>query len=177
MFKVVLAQRLIGHNRHGIGQIKTARPLDHRDADAAVIDPFQQVFRQAARFPAEDEKHVLRIGDLRIAFRRFRAGIKERRIRIGREHLAKVFVDMHPDQRPVIQPRAFQIFILQAVSQRLDQMQFAPRRRARARNVAGILRDFRLNQYDMNHRFHPYFFLPPYCIAIRAKAQGAQNRA
>ncbi len=66
---------------------------------------------------------------------------------------------VHLHQRPVIQPRALQIFILQAVPQRLDQVQLAPRRRAGARYVAGILRNFRLDQHDMNHRFHPRCFL------------------
>ena len=52
---------------------------------------------------------------------------------------------------PVIEPRALYLLFGNIEPERAHEMQFAPRHRAGARNVARVLRDFRLDQYDMKH--------------------------
>ena len=75
---------------------------------------------------------------------------------------------------PVIQPSALEILVFQAIAQRLNQMQLAARRRTGSGNIAGILRNLRLNQDDMKHvSFIPFLFLF-HCISVFRFAQAVK---
>ena len=53
---------------------------------------------------------------------------------------------------PVIETRPFHIFVIQRKTERFDQMERCPDGGAGSRNVAGILWNFRLVEYDVeNH--------------------------
>ena len=79
---------------------------------------------------------------------------------------------------PVIQPRALEISIGNLKSQGLDQMQNRAGRRAGARDVPGILRDFGMNEYDIHIASPNTFFFHKNCPtpALRmVRRDGASN--
>ena len=147
----LLSQCLVEHNGYGVGQVQAARALDHRDADAAVVDLLQQVFRQAARLAAKDEKITILIRRLVIAARRLCARKVHPRIRMLAEKFAEVWVSVVGHQIPIVQPGALQVFVAQRKAQRLNQMQRCACRGAGARDIARVLRDFRVEQHDVHH--------------------------
>ena len=72
---------------------------------------------------------------------------------------------------PVIKSGALEVLIAQRIAQRLDQMQHGAGCGAAARDVAGILRDFGVDQYDIERQSGS----PPvcfYCTIRPASAQG-----
>ena len=52
---------------------------------------------------------------------------------------------------PVVQTCAFHALVVEREAERLDQMQHAAGRRAGAGDIAGILRNLRLDQNDIDH--------------------------
>ena len=80
---------------------------------------------------------------------------------VPREILRKRSVTPDIQQMPVIESGAFQLCIVNLKTHRFHQMQAAPRHCAGSRDIAGILRDFRLDQYDIQHDIAmPYHRLP-----------------
>ena len=57
---------------------------------------------------------------------------------------------------------ALELLVINGKTERLDQMQNGSGHRTRARNVAGILRDLRLDQYNMKHKTPLYSYYFPY---------------
>jgi hypothetical protein len=57
---------------------------------------------------------------------------------------------------PVVQTRTLEFPIVDAKTERLDQMQLTTRRGAQPRNVSGVRRNFRLDQCDMQRYVGAY---------------------
>src|SRR5437764_14418121 len=54
------------------------------------------------------------------------------------------------DLPPVIHPRAFELLAVEFEAERFNEVQLRPRRRAEARHVACVRRNFRFNQDDVH---------------------------
>lgn len=63
---------------------------------------------------------------------------------------------------PVIQTGTFELLVVNGETERLNQMQNCSGDCACTRNVAGILRDLRLDQYNMKHKTPLYSYYFPY---------------
>ena len=68
---------------------------------------------------------------------------------LGAEELIQVVPHVKVHQVPVVQPRPLHRFFTDVKAQRLDQMEPCPRGGAGPGDVAGILRDLRLYQDDI----------------------------
>src|ERR1700679_2487750 len=62
-------------------------------------------------------------------------------------------MNFHGCKVVIIEAGPLQALVIQAKSQRLDQMQSGAGVRAQANDVAGITRNLRLEQHDMKHEF------------------------
>ena len=115
-----------------------------------VIDLFQQIFRQAAGFLPEYQKIVRVIGDLCIASRSLGAGVVHMRAGMLLKKVLKVIINRQVHHMPIIQPGTLHIFIIQRKAQRANQMKLCTRSRAGTGDIARILWNFRIYQYNIH---------------------------
>ena len=72
--------------------------------------------------------------------------------------IVKIFVIGNVEQVPVVQTGAFELAVVDFKSQRFHQMQRSACGGAGTRDVAGVLRNLRLDQYDIQQSDHPADF-------------------
>ena len=150
--KRVLPQPLVHGDGDAVGEIERTRRLAHGNAHAFLGVLYEQFLVEPARLFAEYEviplaKFRLRIGAARLRREKVKAGV----LRAGGEERLGVLVHDDADQMPIIQPRAAEIFIGNFKAQGLYKVERAARRRAGARDIARILRDFGFYENDMKH--------------------------
>ena len=144
-----LAQDFIGTDGDGIGEIETACLADHRQPDAAVGVGIEQQFRQTDGFLAEDEVAVVGIGYIGIGVLCLCGKIVKLSARVLLKKIVERGILGDVEQIPVIQPGTFELFVVDLKAHRFDQVQTGAGSGAGAGDVAGILGNLRLHQYDI----------------------------
>ncbi len=150
--EVLLPPGLVNHHRHGVGEVEAAVARDQRQAQAVTfLDAGQNVRRQAARFGTEDEgvaREKVGAGVTAIGL-----GRQREQPRIAQRGAAGSPVRMHRDagHRGVVQPGAAQLRVREVEAERFHQMQAATGIGAQADRVAGVGRDFRGDEDDVEH--------------------------
>ena len=138
-------------NRRRRGQVQAANlRIRHGNGQAGLGICRQQRFRQALGFASKDQKISGRKASLRVGPRRL--GGQKMQTRAARCAVAKRGpIRPRPPGHllPVIHPGPFQGPVVEAESERLDQMQHRIRRGAETRDGAGIRRNLRLDQNDL----------------------------
>ena len=155
---ISLPQAFVDGDRGCVGQIQTADIAEHGDTDAVFFMCLQKFFGETRRFFAEHEKIPFPI--LYVAVDVPTLGGKEEKatLREFREEFLYIFVIIDIYVFPVIETGAFEVFIGHLEAERLYEVQIAAGRRASSDDVARILGDFRLYQYDIKHILYSPFF-------------------
>jgi hypothetical protein len=139
------------HDGHCRCQVQTARAV-HRDRDAIVTVCLQHHFGQTFRLPAEHQKIAAPKTDVVVSASRFGREEKVSRIwSLARMQLFERIPHSHVHFVPVIESGAFQLSIFERKAERLHQVQSRSRRETESANVAGIRRNLRLDQDDVEH--------------------------
>jgi hypothetical protein len=145
-----LSQRLIQSNSDRRGQIeRTHSFIGHRDCQATFPIRAQQFFRQSARLPSKDQAVVRLILPIGVDAFGLCREVEEAAIGKGLIESLDVAVVMDLDLVPVIESRAAHGFLVGAEAEFAHEMQRREGRAAEAGDVAGIRRDFRLDQRDV----------------------------
>ena len=75
----------------------------------------------------------------------------EKRAGVFAEKIVEIFIVVNIQKMPIIQSRAFHLFVIQLETERLHHVQSRAGRGAGAADVAGVLRDFRLYQNNVEN--------------------------
>ena len=113
----------------------------------------EQRFRQTAGLFAEHQVVAVAVFHLMIGVRRLCCRIEVAAVRIFLKKFIQIFIHTHIEQMPVVQTGTLHALIVDSKAERLDQMQHTTCRRTGAGNVAGVLRDLRLDQNNVEHTF------------------------
>ena len=150
----VLPQGLVGQDGHGVAEVQAPRLRTHGQTEAPVIVGRAERLRQPRRLLAEEQPAVRRKPGLRVVLRGLGGGQPQvcGRLRVLPEQIVQPVVVPHRHQMPVVQPRPLHGAVRDVEAQRPHQMQGAPRGGAGAGDVAAVLGDLRLDQYDMQHK-------------------------
>ena len=144
-----LAHRLEQDNSHRCSQVQTARP-PHRNREQFVGVGREQTFRQAFGLASEDQKIAGPEMNIVVSALRFCGEEKETRVRFARPpQVVERIPELQFDFLPVIEAGPFQGAIVDGKPERLHQMQRRTGGQAEPANVAGIRRDFRLDEDDV----------------------------
>ena len=84
-----------------------------------------------------------------VAFAGFFAEEEEVGVWDGFEKAVEIFVYLDVHEGPVVQARPLEVFVFEGETQRLDQVEGGAHCRARADNIAGVLRNLRFQQNDI----------------------------
>ena len=140
-----LTENFIGRRADCIGKIETAQTRLHREAKTAVGILQKKFFRQSCRFFAE--KQIAGIGKVTVGIDGAPFGSKEEILtRITGKEIVKIFILGDIEILPVIETRTLEFFVINGKAHRFHDMKPRSRGGAGAGNVAGILRDLRLDQ-------------------------------
>lgn len=155
-----LAQCLIHAHGHRIGQVEGAGGIvvDHGQTYAAVRIVVQQAFRQALGLLAEDQVRAVGIGNVAVDMAGFGGKIEEGAGVSGKK-VVQVLVIGNVQKGPVVQARPFQLFVINGKAHGLHQMETGAGGGAGTADVAGVLRDFGLDQHDIQLRHTVASFL------------------
>ena len=127
--------------------------MKHRDVEALFVMTREQIFGEAGGFAAEDEVIVGLVLNFGIIARA--GGFDEPEAGGGWQLVVEcdpIFPTVPFQVLPVIEAGAFEIFIFEFETERFDQVQGRAGGSAEARDVAGVGRDFRLEQDDVHKK-------------------------
>ena len=108
----------------------------------------QQLLGQAGILAPKDEIRAVGVGHIHMAARAFGCKIKKRAFVFGKK-IRQILIICYIKLVPVVKPGAFQFFVVHGKAHRAYHVQPCARHRAGPCNVAGILRDLRLDQYNV----------------------------
>ena len=141
---IPLAQDLVAADGDGVREVEGSRFIDHRDADASVGVFHQNMLGDAARFLAEDDVRAVGVADFAVLVTRL--GGKEEvfaALGLGKEIVDRIIVG-DVDEVPVVETRPLEVSVGDLKAEGSHKMEPCARRSTGARDVAGILRDLRL---------------------------------
>jgi hypothetical protein len=152
--KAPLTQRFKQHECHAVAQIQRTRcRIEHGNSQPCRTIRFEQRFWEPSGFATEHKIVVRTKLSVRVQSRAVRFDKPQPRVgRNGLLELSERFPAVPFHMLPVIHPCPLQLGIVQLESERFNQMQRAPRSRAKPGNVPGVRRNLRLNQDNMHHR-------------------------
>ena len=146
--EILLAQCLIGDNRHRIGKIEASCLINHGDSDAPLGIRLHNPLGQAFCLAAEEQKNLLLIiGKIHLAINLLGLGgaIIDFAPPFGEGgEFFIIFMDGKIQILPIIQACPPDRLLIYGKTQGLDQMQRTAGGSAGAGDIAGILRDLRL---------------------------------
>jgi hypothetical protein len=147
--KIELSQSFVQNYPDRGGEVERANSfVGHRDSQTSIPVRDQQILGQAARFSSEDQAVVRLISPISVDAFGFCREVEKAAIRQGVIESFDVAVVMNLDIVPVIESSAADGFSVGAEAEFSDQVQRREGRAAEAGDVAGIRRDFRLDQRD-----------------------------
>ena len=114
MGEALLPQRLKYADGRRISEIQASGLRADRDADATVVVRGKKLLRQALRFLSEEQICTVWIIRLVVAFWRFRREQAHTPDVVLRKEVVQIFIVLHIDEVPVVEPRALDRFILDA---------------------------------------------------------------
>lgn len=158
---IPLAEHLVAADGDGVRKVQGTRFIDHRDADASVGVAHEHMLGDAACFFAEND--VRAVGVAHLAVLMARLGGKEEVF--AALCLFKKVVDTviigDIDKVPVVEPRAFEVAVGDLKAEGSHKMEPCARSGTGARDVAGVLRDLRLKEHNIQYfvvRFFQFEF-------------------
>ena len=158
---IPLAEHLVAADSDGVREVEGARFIDHRDADAAVGIAHQHVLGDAARFLAENDIGAVRVAYVAVLVTRF-GGKEEVFTALGLcEEIVDAVIVGDVDEVPVIESRAFEVAVGDLEAEGSHEVESSARSGTGARDIAGVLRDLRLEQHDVQNfvvRFFQFEF-------------------
>lgn len=158
---IPLAEHLVTADGDGVREVERARFIDHRDADAAVGVAHEHMLGDTARFLAEDD--VGAVGVAYVAVLVTRLGGKEE-VFAARglcEEIVDAVIVGDVDEIPVIEPGTFEVAVGDLKAEGSHKVEPCARSGTGARDIAGVLRDLRLEQHDVQNfvvRFFQFEF-------------------
>ena len=153
----ILAPGLEHGDRHGVRQIQAALAFSHRQAQALRRrDRIAHSRRESTGFGAEDQPvtgpEILREDAALAPGAQGEDTPGHRPFAV--QQCAPVHMAAHRRVLVVVQPGASQLPVVHVKAQRLDQMQRTAGVGCQADHIAGVGRNFRRDQNDMEHRRH-----------------------
>src|ERR1700730_4092784 len=145
-----LANAFKQHDRYRRRQVQASSTCGHGDG-VAIRRPFsQQTFGQTLCFASKNQTIAPIETDLPIWTPRFGREKKRTTGSFGLK-FAEVFPQRHIDVPPIIHACPPQLTIVEAESQRLNQVKPAAGREREPCNIPGVWRDLRFDQYKIKH--------------------------
>ena len=142
--KILLPQRFVEHDRHGIGQIQASVSLPHRDADTGLLVIHQDLFRNSCAFFSEHNVIIRAKRYIRVSLMRLCCGIPDLRSRVFRHEILIIRICVDIQILPIIQSGAADLFLSDLKPERFDQMKGRSRDYTGTSDIAGIAGYFRL---------------------------------
>lgn len=142
----MLTERFVENESHAVGKIERTKVFAHGNAQGIVRILRNQRFGQSFGFFAEEQKTTVWVGNVGIPFFRFGRKIIKSAARVFAKEIIERIVFGYVQFVPIIEPRAFNGAVAPFESVRAHKVQVGVGAGARARNVAGVLRYFRLYQ-------------------------------
>jgi len=154
---VDLTQSLVHGDADGGGQIQAADfAAWHRNSNRSFRIPFKQAFGQTVRFASEEQAIFVLIGDLRVRNLGMSAKAEYASIIQSRFEFRQGRMTVPLDQRPIVDTRAPQRFVIQTKSEPANQVQGGSGCSAKSGDVAGVRRNLRFPQSDVEHGLRQY---------------------
>ena len=148
--KAALTEDFVHGNCRGVGKIQTAKPGEHGDTDRIVVMVLQKLFGKTCCLFAENEINGLGIFHLGVIFCRF-GGEKIKGIVFVLFHkIGEAFIIGNIELIPIIKSCALELRFGGGEAHRLHKMKCRACGGAGARDVACVLGDLRLNEYNVN---------------------------
>src|ERR1700730_11031787 len=145
-----LANAFKQHDRYRRRQVQASSTCGHGDGVAIRGPLSQQTFGQTLCFAAENQTIAPIEVDLPIWTPRFGREKKGTTGSFGLKFV-EVFPQCHIDVPPIIHACAPQLTIVEAESQRLNQVERPASRERKSCNIPGVWRDLRFDQYKIKH--------------------------
>lgn len=158
---IPLAEHLVATDSDGVCEVERSRLVDHRDADTAVRIAHEHMLGDTARFFAEND--VGAVGVAYFAVLVTRLGGKEE-VFAARglcEKVVDAVIVGDVDEIPVVEPRSLEVAIGDLEAEGSHKVEPCARSGTGARDVAGVLRDLRLEEHDVQNfvvRFFQFEF-------------------
>lgn len=158
---IPLAEHLVATDGDGVRKVERARFIDHRDADAAVGVAHEHMLGDTACFFAEND--VRAVGVAYVAVLAARLGGKEEVFAaLGLcEKVVDAVIVGDVDEIPVVEPGTFEVAVGDLEAEGSHKVEPCARSGTGARDIAGVLRDLRLEQHDVQNfvvRFFQFEF-------------------
>lgn len=151
-FKLNLPPRFIDDHGNRIGEIQAAASRQHRDTDALLVGyAAEELRRQSTALGAEHKHIALDIGGQVVPLRALGRDSKQPSACHAFGTFRPTVIDRDGREFVIIESGAEQLLILQRKTQGFDQMQPGARIGAEADDVAGVGRNFRLIEDDVEH--------------------------
>lgn len=125
--------------------------MEHRDAETAVWILRKQLWRQAGRFPAENEEISVGVWNFGVVFGS--CGFDEPKPFPSAVDCAKglpVVPSMPRNMLPIVHSRALQAFVVHLESERANKVKRGLCRRAESGDIPGVGRNFGFDQDDVH---------------------------
>ena len=152
----LLAPGFVDHHGHGIGQIEAAARRAHGDLQQLLGRQAVANLRgQATTFRAKEEYVTGQIVHFGIAVASLGGERQNPAAADSCDTVDQAVMAFQCRVFVIVQPGAAQALVIQLETQWLDQVQLAAGVGTQADDVAGIGRDFRLEQHDMKHNKRP----------------------
>jgi hypothetical protein len=146
-----LADGFVEHNGNGGGEVEASGSGEHRDGETAVRMGREEVFRESAGFSSEDECIAIGKGGRPVGTVGFGGEQEEaaclRVLEAVWKGIPRAFVALVP----VVHPGAPTGGMVNVEAEGSDQVEARSGGGAEACDIAGIGRDFRLDEDDVKH--------------------------
>lgn len=158
---IPLAEHLVAADSDGVREVEGARLVDHRDADASVGIAHEYMLGDAARFFAENDVGAVGVAHLAVLVTRLGGKEEVFAARGLCEKVVDTVIIGDVDEIPVVEPGTFEVAIGDLEAEGSHKVEPCARSGTGARDVAGVLRDLRLEQHDVQNfvvRFFQFEF-------------------
>jgi hypothetical protein len=148
-----LAKSFEQGNSYGCREVEAAH-AGSIDRDLQHSVAFNQLLRQSSGLGAKDQTVSGQEGEIGIDALGMAGKANPPASGQLRPQRLEAGMDLQGDVGPVVEARPLQVSVAEAKAQGLDQVERRVRGRARSGNVAGILRDLRLEEYHLKRAAH-----------------------
>lgn len=150
--KSVLPPRLVDDEGHGVGEVEAAVALAHGDGELALAgEPLEHLARKPPRLGAEDEGIARGEGGFAVGAGAARLDAEEPCAAEYLEAGGKVCVHLQLRELLVVEAGAAHCLARELEAERLHDVERRAAVGAQADDVAGIGRDLRLEEHDVEH--------------------------
>ena len=153
-----LTENFIYTDGSGVGEIQTAKMFAHRNTHTAFQILTEKILGKTAGLFSEKEEYGSFIPNVGVTARSFRSEAIEIAAGIFVKEIFQIFIICNIELMPVVEPGAFELAVVNGKPHRFDDMQCGAGSGTGARDIAGVLRNFRLMQNDVDV-FHFVFRL------------------